>query len=106
MGPTPEQLQADTDRLLAELRACTQHAEEDRERAADLLTSGYAAALALEAARRQLRARALGMAGRELALAAQEQELRDLLSALRLRLATPPLRPRRSAHEPAAQRLH
>lgn len=69
--------------------------------AEELLIGGYAAALALEGARRRLRADALAASERELRLAAQERELRALLRALRERL-----RRAASADEPAAQRLH
>lgn len=88
--------------LLEELRGCAEDADLD-ERGPDLLTRGYASALALEAARRRLRSRALELSRRELALAAQEQELRELLAALRKRLGRPQ---RASGREAAPQRLH
>lgn len=72
--------------LLAELRErCA--AEELGDGAEELLIGGYAAALALEGARRRLREQALDLTDRELGLAAQERELRALLRTLRERLA-------------------
>ena len=81
-------------RMLAQLR--TLSAEDAHDGHVDeLLTDGFATALALEGARRRLRTRALALSERELVLAARERELRELLGALR-----------RSRHEPAPQRLH
>lgn len=83
-------------RLLAELRAL-RAAPQRPDYADDLLAGGYATALALEGARRRLRRLAVDLSERELALAAREQELRELLGELRRA---------RSRHEPAAQSLH
>jgi len=83
-------------RLLAELRAL-QAVPERPAYAEDLLAGGYATALALEGARRRLRRLAVDLSERELALAAREQELRDVLGELRRG---------RSRHEPTAQSLH
>lgn len=72
--------------LAAELRErCA--AGELGDGAEELLIGGYAAALALEGARRRLREQALALSERELGLAAQERELRALLRTLRGRLA-------------------
>jgi uncharacterized membrane protein YccC len=88
-------------RLLDELRErCA--APELGEGAEELLIGGYASALALEGARRRLRAQALDLSERELGLAAQERELRALLRTLRGRLRGG----ERSGDEPAPQRLH
>lgn len=93
------------------LDRAAQLAEELRERCAaadlgpgaeELLIGGYAAALALEGARRRLREQALELSERELGLAAQERELRGLLRALRGRLAGRGA----SVDQAAAQRLH
>ena len=73
--------------LLAELRErCA--ADELGPGAEDLLIGGYAAALALEGARRRLREQALDLSERELGLAIQERELRALLRTLRHRLVS------------------
>jgi hypothetical protein len=69
----------------------------------ELLLGGYASALALEGARRQLRLQALALSERELRLAAQEHELRALLRTLRARMRRAPVP---SDDEPASQRLH
>lgn len=69
-----------------------------------LLIDGYASALALEGARRRLREQTLELSRRELAIAAQERELRSLLRTLRARRASRPAAA--SADEPAPQRLH
>lgn len=55
--------------------------------AEELLIEGYASALALESARRRMRAEALELAERELGLAARERELRALLRTLRGQIA-------------------
>jgi hypothetical protein len=70
--------------------------------AEELLIGGYASALALEGARRRLRARALELSERELSLAAQERELRALLRTLQGRIRGPAA----SDDQPAPQRLH
>lgn len=89
-------------RLLEELRErCAAPAVGDG--AEELLIGGYASALALEGARRRLRARALELSERELSLAAQERELRTLLRTLQARMREPTAA---SDDEPAAQRLH
>jgi hypothetical protein len=81
----------------------------------ELLIGGYASALALEGARRRLRARALELSERELRLAAQERELRTLLRRLRGRMRASAPSHAEGAHpggaaasddEPASQRLH
>jgi hypothetical protein len=76
----------------------------------DLLIDGYAAALALEGARRRMRAQALELSQHELALATQERELRGLLAVLRERIAQASRGPShllpRSGDEAAAQRPH
>jgi uncharacterized membrane protein YccC len=87
-------------RLLAELR---ERAEDPGSTlpAEDLLIEGYAAALALEGARRRLRERALELSRLELRLAAAERELRERLRPLREQLTDAG-----SRHESAPQRLH
>lgn len=86
MPPPEDPLIDETRPLLAELRErCA--APGVGERPEELLIEGYAAALKLEGARRRLREQALEAAQRELTLAAQEQELRAQLRALRERLA-------------------
>jgi len=88
-------------RLLAELRErCA--ADDLGCGAEDLLIGGYASALALEGARRRLRARALELTEAELGLAARERELRALLRTLQARMREPAV----SDDEPAPQRLH
>jgi hypothetical protein len=82
-------------RLLAELRTLEAESGAGSRQLDELLTGGYATALALEGARRRLRAGALALSERELVLAARERELRELLGALR-----------RSRDEPAPQRVH
>jgi hypothetical protein len=88
-------LLAQAARLLAELRTLGAQPGLEREHVEELLTGGYATALALEGARRRLRTRALALSERELMLATRERELRELLGVLR-----------RSRHQPAPQRLH
>lgn len=88
-------------RLLEELRErCI--ADDLGEQPEELLIGGYASALALEGTRRRLREQALELSARELSLAAQEQELRALLRALRARMTE---RAPASDDEPASQRL-
>ena len=102
MSASDDQLLATAARLTAELRErCAAPAE--GEGTEELLIDGYASALALEGARRRLRLQALELTGRELAIAAQEQELRALLKTLRARRRP---QPPPSADEPAPQRLH
>lgn len=98
----PDSLLDQAARLLAELRArCA--ADDLGSGAEDLLIGGYASALALEGARRRLRARALELTEAELGLAARERELRELLRTLQGRMRGPaPV----SDDEPAPQRLH
>jgi len=105
VSASDDQLLATAARLTAELRErCAASAETDgTEGTEELLIDGYASALALEGARRRLRAQALELTGRELAIAAQEQELRALLKTLRARRRP---QPPPSADEPAPQRLH
>jgi hypothetical protein len=102
--PTPDDpLLATAARLTAELRErCA--ARDPGEGVEALLIDGYASALALEGARRRLRERTLELSSRELAIAAQERELRTLLRALRGR--RPPRASATSDDEPATQRLH
>ncbi|HZV76029.1 MAG TPA: hypothetical protein VFF79_20145 [Conexibacter sp.] len=88
-------------RISEELRECCAASDLGGE-AEELLLGGYASALALEGARRRLRAQALDLSERELRLAACERELRAHLRTLRERI-----RERApSGDEPAAQRLH
>ena len=90
-------------RLLDELRErCA--ASDVGDGAEELLIGGYAQALALEGARRRLRAEALELSERELGLAARERELRALLRTLQERIRRPAAAP--SDDEPAPQRLH
>jgi uncharacterized membrane protein YccC len=97
----PDPLPDRAARLLDELRErCA--APDVGAGAEELLIGGYASALALEGARRRLRARALELSERELGLAAQERELRALLRTLQGRMRT--LAP--SGDETAPQRLH
>ena len=98
----PDPLLETSARLLAELRErCA--ADDLGNGAEDLLIGGYASALALEGARRRLRARALELSERELSLAAQERELRELLRTLQGRMREPaPV----SDDQAAPQRLH
>jgi hypothetical protein len=92
-------------RLLEELRErCA--AGDVGNGAEELLIGGYASALALEGARRRLRARALELSERELSLAARERELRSLLRTLQGRMREPAVLEPRSDDEPAPQRLH
>lgn len=98
----PDPLLETATRLLEQLRErCA--APELGGGAEELLIGGYASALALEGARRRLRARALELSEQELSFAAQERELRALLRTLQARMREPaPL----SDNEPAPQRLH
>ena len=90
-------------RLTAELRErCA--APDAAEGVEALLIDGYASALALEGARRRLREQTLELSSRELAIAAQERELRSLLRTLRARRA--PRSAPASDDEAATQRLH
>jgi len=92
-------------RLMAELRErCA--APDAPDGAEELLIDGYAAALALEGARRRLREQALELTGRELAIAAHERELRALLRALRARRWPQAGSADASADESASQRMH
>jgi len=91
-------------RLLEELRERCE-APEVGSGAEELLIGGYASALALEGARRRLRARALELSEQELSFAAQERELRRLLRALQARMREPAPSPS-SDDEPTPQRLH
>ena len=100
MPPSDESLLDEAARTAAELRERCAAVDLGPE-AEELLIGGYASALALEAARRRLRAAALDASERELALAVRERELRALLRALRERL-----RAASSADEPTPQRLH
>ncbi len=84
----PDPLLDQAARLLAELRERCAAAELGGG-AEELLIGGYASALALEGARRRLRARALELSEHELSLAAQERELRDLLRTLQARMREP-----------------
>jgi hypothetical protein len=96
----PDPLLDTAARLLEELRErCA--APEVGHSAEELLIGGYASALALEGARRRLRARALELSVRELSFAARERELRALLRTLQARLREPA-----SDDETASQRLH
>jgi len=100
----PDPLLETAARLLAELRErCA--APELGGGAEELLIGGYASALALEGARRRLRARALELSEQELSFAAQERELRTLLRTLQARMREPAPAPS-SDDEPAPQRLH
>lgn len=100
----PDPLLENAARLLAELRErCA--ADDLGGGAEDLLIGGYASALALEGARRRLRARALELSEHELSLAAQERELRELLRTLQARMREPAPLPA-SDDEPTPQRLH
>jgi hypothetical protein len=101
MSTPDDPLLATAARLTAELRErCA--APELGTDADELLIDGYASALALEGARRQLRGKALDLTARELAIAAHERELRALLRTLRARRA-----PRAASDdETAPQRLH
>jgi len=100
VSPPADRLLDDAARMAAELRAHCAAADRGAE-AEELLIGGYAAALALEGARRRLRVVALDASERELALAARERELRALLRTLREHL-----REASSADEPAPQGLH
>jgi hypothetical protein len=100
----PDPLLDQAARLLEELRdRCT--APDLGGGAEELLIGGYASALALEGARRRLRARALELSEHELSLAAQERELRELLRTLQARMREPAATSV-SDDEPAPQRLH
>ena len=86
MPSLPDPLLDRAAQLLAELRErCA--ADALGPGAEDLLIGGYAAALALEGARRRLREQALDLSERELGFATQERELRALLRTLRERMA-------------------
>ncbi len=100
MPPPADELIDKAARLLVELDACGAEPELAA-RTADVLTEGYAVALAIEGARRRLRERALDLSQLELGLVARERELRASLDALRERLR----RSAGSGREPAAQRL-
>ena len=105
----PDPLLHQAARLLAELRErCA--AAELGSGAEELLIGGYASALALEGARRRLRARALELSEHELSLATQERELRALLRTLQGRMREPDAARDEpgaaSGDEPAPQRLH
>jgi len=103
MSAPDDPLLASAARLTAELRErCA--AVDVGDGVDGLLIDGYASALALEGARRRLREKTLELSSRELAIAAQERELRTLLRALRARRATRP--PVGSDDEAAPQRLH
>ncbi|MFL5818108.1 MAG: hypothetical protein ACJ76L_10980 [Conexibacter sp.] len=100
--PPPDPLLETAARLLEELRErCA--AADVGSGAEELLIGGYASALALEGARRRLRARALELSEQELSLAARERELRTLLRTLQGRMREPA---KASDDEPAPQRLH
>ena len=99
----PDPLLETVTRLLEELRERCAAAELGSD-AEELLIGGYASALALEGARRRLRARALELSEQELSLAARERELRALLRALQARMREPAAAA--SDDEPAPQRLH
>ncbi|HEV7775043.1 MAG TPA: hypothetical protein VGO48_17320 [Conexibacter sp.] len=102
MSSPPDPLLETAARLLEELRErCT--APDVGGGAEELLIGGYASALALEGARRRLRARALELSERELSFAAQERELRTLLRTLQARMREPAPA---SDDESASQRLH
>ncbi|MBS1870437.1 MAG: hypothetical protein JSS99_12325 [Actinobacteria bacterium] len=102
--PEPDDpLLATAARLTAELRERCAAPDLGDDRVEELLIDGYASALALEGARRRMRERALELSSRELAIAAQERELRTLLRTLRARRGSPRLV---SDDEPAPQRLH
>jgi hypothetical protein len=92
-------------RLTAELRERCAAAELGEE-VDGLLIDGYASALALEGARRRLREQTLDLSSRELAIAAQERELRALLRVLRTRRAPRAASASPSDDEAAPQRLH
>lgn len=98
----PDPLLDQAARLLTELRErCA--ADDLGGGAEELLIGGYASALALEGARRRLRARALELSEHELSLAAQERELRELLRTLQARMREPaPV----SDDQAAPKRLH
>jgi len=97
----PDPLLAQADRVQEALRERCAAADVGAD-VEELLIGGYAAALALEGARRRLRDEALDLSARELQLAAQERELRALLRTLRERIRRRPA----SADDPAPQRLH
>lgn len=103
MSAPDDPLLATVARLTMELRErCA--APDVGEGVEELLIDGYASALALEGARRRLREQTLELSGREMAIAAQERELRALLRALRARRISRPVSA--SNDEPAPQRLH
>lgn len=102
----PDPLVENAARLVDELRSGDAVAAGDAA-AETLLVDGYAAALALEAARRRLRGQALELCERELRLEAQERTLRAELRTLRRRLAAGggAGAPTASDDEAAAQRV-
>jgi cobalamin biosynthesis Mg chelatase CobN len=106
VSPPSDPLLDEAARLLEELRdRCA--APDLGSGAEELLIGGYASALALEGARRRLRAQALELSERELSLATQERELRALLRTLQGRIREPAVTDEAGSHdEPAPQRLH